>query len=135
MDIKTVELEFKKDAEGLGIIDITRPVEHSVVDSKMQNGIVTVHSIDPNVCISTMEYEPGMKKDMTEAFDRLATPGKRKEHGTKEKQDTRPVLVGPSITIPFRDNRIMVGKWQQVVLMDFNGMQNRKKIIVQILGE
>ncbi len=133
MNIKTVELEFKKDAEGLGIIDITRPVEHSVVDSEMQNGIVTVHSVDPNVCISTLENEPGMRQDLTDAFNRLATHGE--EGHDAEKQDTRPVIVGPSITIPFKDNRIMVGKWQQIVIMDFNGMQNRKKIIVQIMGE
>lgn len=135
MNIKTVELEFKKDTEGLGIIDITRPVEHSVVNSELQNGIVTVHSLDPNVCVSTMEYEPGMKKDMTAAFDRLGKSVAEKKRSEKEKQDTRPVLVGPGITIPFKDNRIIVGKWQQIVLMDFNGMQNKKKVVVQILGE
>ncbi len=133
MNIKTVELEFKKDAEGLGIIDITRPVEHSVVNSEMQNGIVTVHSVDPNVCISTLENEPGMRQDLTDAFNRLSMHSAEKHD--PEKQDARPVLVGPSITIPFKDNRIMVGKWQQIVIMDFNGMQNRKKIIVQIMGE
>lgn len=135
MNIKTIELEFKKDKEGLGLIDITRPVEHSVVDSEIQNGIVTVHSADPNVCITTMEFEPGTIHDIREAFERLATPESKEKNGKAERQDARPVLVGPSITIPFKDNRIVIGKWQEIILMDFDGIQNGKKVIVQVMGE
>ncbi len=137
MEIETIELEFKKDKHGLGLIDITRPVEHSIIDSKIQNGIVTIHSMDPNVCITTMEFEDGSIKDMKDAFERIATKEAkkgRKEDG-EERQDARPVLVGPSITVPFRDNRLVVGKWQEIILMDFDGVQNRKKVVVQVMGE
>ncbi len=136
MNIKTIEMEFKKDKEGLGLIDITRPVEHSVIESEIQNGLVTVQSADPNVCITTMEFEPGTIKDLRAALDRLETPeAKVKGNGKEEKQDARPVLVGPSITIPFKDNRLVVGKWQEIVLMDFDGVQNRKRVVVQVVGE
>lgn len=137
MEIETVELEFKKDKHGLGLIDITRPVEHSIINSEIQNGIVTIHSMDPNVCITTMEFEWGSIKDMQDAFERIATPEAKKREGKKdeETQDARPVLVGPSITVPFKDNRLVVGKWQEIILMDFDGVQNRKKVIVQVMGE
>jgi secondary thiamine-phosphate synthase enzyme len=140
MNIKTVELEFKKDTDGIGLIDITRPVEHSIIASEIQNGIVTIHSEDPNVCVTTMEFEPGTMKDIRAAFNRLATPEAKKaamakKKGAPERQDARPVLIGPSITIPFKDNRIVVGKWQEIILMDFDGIQNRKKIVVQVMGE
>jgi secondary thiamine-phosphate synthase enzyme len=135
MNVKTIELEFKKDTKGIGLIDITRPVEHSIIDSEIQNGIVTIHSEDPNVCVTTMEFEPGTMKDIRAAFNRIATPGARRRKGKEERQDPRPVLVGPSITVPFKDNRIVVGKWQEIILMDFDGIQNRKKVVVQVMGE
>lgn len=138
MNIKTVELEFKKGEEGVGLVDITRPVEHSVVDSLMSNGIVTIHSVNPNVCITTMEFEPGTIKDMKNAFERMAPKSagsKPRAKGAPEAQDVRPSLLGPGITIPFKDNRIMVGKWQQIIMIDFDGVENRKKVVVQIMGE
>ncbi len=135
MNIKTVELEFKKDEEGIGMVDITRPVEHSVVDSLINNGIVTISSANPNVCVTTMEFEPGAKKDLQDAFERIAPKSAHEPKGHHEMQDIRPSLLGPSITIPFKDNRIMVGKWQQIVMIDFDGAENRKKIVVQIMGE
>lgn len=134
MNVKTVELEFKKEEDGIGMIDITRPVEHSVVDSEIQNGIVTVHSTDPNVCITTMEFEPGSIKDIKDALVRLGASYMTGKH-KPEDQDARPVLVGPSVTVPFKDNRIVVGKWQEIILMDFNGVQNKKRIVVQVIGE
>jgi secondary thiamine-phosphate synthase enzyme len=133
VDIKTIELYFKKDSEGIGLVDITRQVEHTVVDSKLNHGIATIHSENPSVCITTMEFEPGTIKDMKEAFERVA-PSKTNGSG-KHESDIRPALVGPSITIPFRDNRILIGKWQETVMVDFDGMENPKKIVVQVMGE
>ncbi len=134
MNIKTVELEFKKDTDGIGLLDITRPVEHSIIDSQIQNGIVTIHSENTNVCVTTMEFEPGTMHDIRAAFARLGKGPDRKA-GKEEEQDVRPTLVGPGITIPFKDNRIVVGKWQEIILMDFDGAANRKKVVVQIMGE
>jgi secondary thiamine-phosphate synthase enzyme len=136
VDIKTVELYFKKEHDGIGLLDITRQVEHSIVDSKMNSGIATIHSENPNVCITTMEFEPGTIKDVTDAFERFApSNGQKKGSRSNEIADVRPALVGPGITIPFRDNRIMIGKWQEIVMIDFDGTENKKKIVVQIIGE
>ncbi|MDE1871697.1 MAG: YjbQ family protein [Candidatus Micrarchaeota archaeon] len=133
MKIKTVELHFKKDTNGMGFVDITRPVEHSVVDSKMKDGIATIHSTDPNVCITTLDNEIGNITDVKAAFERIA-PSKAHSPGEKH-SDVRPSIVGPGITIPFKDNRIIIGKWQQIFMIDFDGMEKPKKVVVQIMGE
>jgi thiamine phosphate synthase YjbQ (UPF0047 family) len=44
-------------------------------------------------------------------------------------------ILGPSITIPIRDNRIIVGIWQKVVLLDFSKNKEQKKVTLQIVGE
>ena len=134
MKIKTVELHFRKDTEGVGFIDITRPVEHSIVDSKMNDGIATIHCTDPNACITTLDNEIGNITDVKSAFDRLAPNStETKENG--HHGDARPSLVGPGITMPFKDNRIIIGKWQQIFLIDFDSMEKAKKVVVQIMGE
>ena len=136
MKIKTVELHFKKDTEDIGFVDITRPVEHSIVDSKMRDGIATIHSADPNVCITTLDNEIGNITDVKAALERIA-PSKAHQNGNGEhgQHDIRPSIVGPGITIPFKDNRIIIGKWQQIFMIDFDGMEMPKKVIVQIMGE
>ena len=135
MKIKTVELHFKKDTEDMGFIDITRPVEHSIVDSNMKDGIATIHSSNQNVCILTMDNEIGNITDVKAALERLM-PSKRNANGVREHVgfDARSSLVGPGITIPFKDNRIIIGKWQQIFMVDFDG-RAPKKVVVQILGE
>ncbi|MEM3839024.1 MAG: YjbQ family protein [Candidatus Micrarchaeaceae archaeon] len=135
MNVKTIELEFKKDIDGIGLIDITRPVEHSLIETGIQNGIVTIYGSNPNICISTMEFEPGSIHDIKEALQRMAPKSSKEKHDAEERQDVRPVLIGPSITVPFKDNRLTVGKWQEIVLMDFDGVQNRKKVVLQVIGE
>lgn len=134
MNVKTVELYYKKPKEGVHFIDITRQVEHTIVDSKMNDGIAIVHAHSPNTCITTMEFEPGSIKDMQQALKRMIpkkSGGKKPSHG----EDIRPSLIGSSIAVPFKDNREMLGKWQKVILMDFDGKENEKKVIVQMMGE
>ncbi|MGI0100887.1 MAG: YjbQ family protein [Candidatus Micrarchaeaceae archaeon] len=135
MKIKTVELQFKKDKEGIGLTDITRQVEHSIVDSGMNDGIATIHSENPNVCITTMEFEPGTIKDLTEAFERLSPSKQHTGADGARNHDIRPALIGPGITLPFKDNRVIIGKWQEIIMIDFDGVKEPKKIAVQIIGE
>jgi secondary thiamine-phosphate synthase enzyme len=131
MQVKTVELHYRKPSDEIGYTDITRQVEHAIVDSKMDKGIAVVYAKDPNTCITTMEHEPGAINDFHKTLNKIdARTAKGKGH-----RDVRPALIGSSITVPFKDNREMLGKWQKVVLVDFDGHENTKKVIVQIMGE
>jgi secondary thiamine-phosphate synthase enzyme len=142
MKVKTVVLHYKKPTDDVYLEDITRQVEHSIVDSKMNDGIATIHTDCPDACITTMEYEPGSIKDMKDALEKFrplnghAVPhnGNGGMNG-HDSQDIRPSLIGSSITVPFKDNREMLGKWQKVVLIDFASNTEEKRVIVQIMGE
>ncbi len=138
MDVKTVELHYKKPNDDVCILDITRQVEHSIVDSEMSSGIAIIHTVCSNASITTMEYEPGSISDLSNALKKFmpkkAEMNQHLPHG-EDHQDIRPSMIGSSITIPFKDNRVMLGKWQEVVLIDFDGADNKKKVVVQIMGE
>jgi thiamine phosphate synthase YjbQ (UPF0047 family) len=130
LNVKTVELHYKKPDSSIHLTDITRQVEHSIIDSKMNDGIAIIHTNCPNACITTMEYEPGTISDMQEALEKLIPlnghNGKPHANGNgvangNHKSDSRPSM--------------MLGKWQKVVLIDFDASIDEKKVIVQIIGE
>jgi secondary thiamine-phosphate synthase enzyme len=149
MKIKTVVLHYKKPSDEVYLTDMTRQVEHSIVDSGMNDGIAIIHTECSNTCITTMEYEPGSIHDMQMALTKLIPNGHANGHSEHNgnglhanasqnghvKQDIRPSLIGSSITVPFKDNREMLGKWQKAVLIDFGSAKDEKRVIVQIIGE
>ncbi len=163
MNVKTVELHFDKTDGGVQITDITRQVDHSVIDSAMQDGIVIVHVSSPFLSISTMDYEEGNIQDLKNALAKLESKGVDRadrlygyrlggmgsavsyiEHGGKHlglpkaaggDNNIMHAILGPSITIPVKDNRTMLGKWQQILLWDFGKVGEIKRVVVQIIGE
>ena len=159
MKIKTVVLHYTKPTSEVFLTDVTRQVEHSIVDSKMEDGIAIIHTDCPNACITTMEYEPGTIHDLQEAFKKIhplnghnghngnnghnGSNGHNGQHlgnngnGTNGNghHDIRTTLIGSSITVPFKDNRELLGKWQKAVLVDFDSSTGEKRVIVQIIGE
>lgn len=162
MNIRTVELNFDKKEDGLSITDITRQVEHSIIETKINNGMVTVFVESPHTSVSTMEFEPGMISDVKNAIKKLMPNGDEHHYGLgganlmnganghsggsnghsngnsnghSEACDPLHSLIGPSITLPFKDNRLMLGKWQEIVLLDFASDRARRKVILQIIGD
>ena len=146
MKIKTVVLHYTKPTSEVSLTDITRQVEHSIVDSKMMDGIAIVHTDCPNACITTMEYEPGAIHDLQEAFKKLNPQNGHNGHDGQHNNggangngnghhDVSTTLIGAGITVPFKDNREMLGKWQKAVLVDFDASTCEKRVIVQIIGE
>jgi len=47
----------------------------------------------------------------------------------------RAALLKPSLTIPFKDGRLLLGTWQQVVVIDFDTRARRRDVIFQLSGE
>ena len=47
----------------------------------------------------------------------------------------RASLVGPRLTIPFKDGRLLLGTWQQIVILEMDIRQRERRIILQIMGE
>jgi secondary thiamine-phosphate synthase enzyme len=145
MKIKTTVLHYTKPTSDVFLTDVTRQTEHLIVDSKMEDGIAIIHTDHPNCCITTMEYEPGSIHDMQEALKKLNPHNGHNGHhegnsgnganGNGTHQDVRTTLIGTSITVPFKDNRELLGKWQKVVLVDFDASKEEKRVIVQVIGE
>ena len=118
------------------VIDLTPDVARVVGGG----GTVTVFVPGSTAGITTIEYEPGLLRDIKEAFERLAPEKKVYHHFETAGDDNgsahvRASLVGPSLTVPFRDGKLLLGTWQQIVLVDFDTRPRTREIIVQVVGE
>jgi len=47
----------------------------------------------------------------------------------------RASMTGQDITIPFRDGKLILGTWQQVILIDFDNRPRDRQVFVTIMGE
>lgn len=133
---KRINVKTKKDE----IVDITEEVKNSVKESKLKNGIATVFAVGSTAAISTMEYEPGLLKDIPQALERIAPsniPYQHHEtwHDNNGKSHVRATLIGPGIVVPFVDEKLTIGTWQQIVLMNLDTVARDREIVIQIIGE
>ena len=134
---KTIKLKTKGETD---IIDITGKVASCVSESGLSSGIATVFVPGSTGSLTTIEYESGLIKDVKAAFEIIA-PRDGEYHHNIRWQDgngfshVRAALLGPSLTIPFSDQELFLGTWQQIVLIDFDNRPRSRELIVQIVGE
>lgn len=122
------------------IIDITTKVQEIITNSNLKEGNVLIFAVGSTAGLTTIEYEPGLLKDLPELFEKLI-PSNRPYHHDKTWGDgngyshLRASMLGASIQIPFSKGHLLLGTWQQIVFIDFDNRARKRKIIVQIIGE
>ena len=122
------------------IIDITPMLSSFVEEAELQNGHVIVFVIGSTGGLTTIEYEPGLIRDVPEMLEKIA-PMRAQYHHDETWHDgngyahLRAALLGPSITIPFQNGQMQLGTWQQVILLDFDNRPRERKLHIQIYGE
>ena len=133
--MKIVEVEL----EGFGdLADITPEVEKFVKESKVEEGAVLVFSIGSTGAITTIEYEPGLKKDFPRVMEKIAPYHDHYEHHKTWGDDNgsghvKASIVGPSIIVPFQNGKLLLGRWQQIVVVNFDTRKRTRRVVLQIL--
>jgi secondary thiamine-phosphate synthase enzyme len=131
---------LRLETEGGGqIIDLTDGVSRILEGAGMERGVVVVFAVGSTVAVTTMEYERGGVRDLTELLERLIPSEadyshNRLNHDTNAHAHLRAAVIGPSESIPFVDGRLALGTWQQVVLIDFDDRPRQRSVMVQVLG-
>ncbi|HOE13092.1 MAG TPA: secondary thiamine-phosphate synthase enzyme YjbQ [bacterium] len=122
------------------IVDLTPKVREMLTQSGFREGQVTVFAPGATAGITTIEYEPGLVRDLPLAFERIAPrDGYYYHHETwndgNGHSHVSASILGPSLTIPFSQGSLILGTWQQVILIDFDNRPRRRDVIVQFNGE
>lgn len=138
MQVRTeyINLSTRGDSE---VVDITAQVAGKLNSSKMKGGIVNINVIGSTGAVTTCEFEPGLVRDIKEVLDRLIPRGSynhdRAWGDGNGHSHLRSSFIGTSLTIPFSDEALVLGTWQQIIFIDFDNRPRERKIILQFLGE
>ncbi len=133
--------KFRVTTRGQGdAFDITNRVATGVDAAALQAGIVTIFVVGSTAAVTTIEFEPGAVQDFNALLDRLAPRGDDYQHHARWHDDNgsshvRAALIGPSVTIPFVDGSMLLGEWQQIMLLELDTRPRDRQIVVQVVGE
>jgi secondary thiamine-phosphate synthase enzyme len=122
------------------IIDLTEDVEKVVRGSGLTNGIATIFVPGATGALTTIEYEPGLLRDLPAALERIAPRSisyehERRWHDGNGHSHVRASLLGPSLTVPFHNGQLILGTWQQIAFIELDTHARTRDLVVQILGE
>jgi secondary thiamine-phosphate synthase enzyme len=120
--------------------DITDQVATAVSESGVTIGIVNVFNVGSTAAIGAIEFEPGLRSDMPAILDKLIPPSRNYGHeqtwhdgnGHSHLQAT---LLGPSLTVPIADGKLVLGTWQQIVHLECDVRGRQHTVIVTVIGQ
>lgn len=120
------------------IIDITSNVSMIINKHKIKDANAHIYVIGSTASITTLEYEPGLLRDLPEALEKFAPVNKEYFHDLKWQDGNghahlRSALIGTSENIPVVDGALFLGTWQQIVLIDFDNKPRTRTVLVQII--
>lgn len=133
--------EIIKESDGnCNIMNITDDAARIAAKSGIKNGLVTVFSIGSTSCITTLEYEPGLLKDLPALMERLVPSFSDYKHNDtwgdgNGHSHLRSALMKTSLSVPLLNRELVLGTWQQIIYVDFDNRKRTRRIAVQILGE
>ena len=133
-------LSFSIKAKGnTSITDITENVQSKLNSSGFREGNALIFVSGSTAGITTIEYEPGLLKDYPAFFEKIIPSNQRYHHDEtwhdgNGHSHVRASLQGASFTVPFIHKKLLLGTWQQIILIDFDNHPRQREIIVQLSG-
>ncbi|MGA9298558.1 MAG: secondary thiamine-phosphate synthase enzyme YjbQ [Nitrososphaeraceae archaeon] len=134
---KVVQLRSSKEND---IIDVTKQTSDALRESGLNNGTINVFVAGSTAAITTIEYEPGLRHDFPKMLSRIAPKDIQYRHDEtwhdgNGHSHVRASLVGPSLTVPFSNGVLILGTWQQIVMLEMDTKPRERVLTMQILGE
>lgn len=139
--MSVISMSIELDTTGnTDILNITPAVHEAVAESELNSGVATVFCPSATSGLTTLEYESGCIADLKRLFDQMINPDQEYAHNARwgdgnGHSHLRAALIGPSLSVPFVDQRLTLGTWQQIIYLDFDNRTRSRKLVVQIIGE
>ena len=120
--------------------DLTREIASAVAASRIRTGTVNLFNVGSTAAVGTIEFEPGLERDLPEMLARLIPPSRNYGHeqawhdgnGHSHLQAT---LLGPSLTVPVAAGKPVLGTWQQIFHLECDVRGRTRRVVVTVTGE
>lgn len=121
------------------IRDVSDEVQATIDESGIAEGIVCVSALGSTMAITTIEYEPGLVRDLQTALERLAPSDipyahDARWHDGNGHSHIRASLLGPSVSLPVVEGRLATGTWQQIIAVEMDVRPRDRTILVRVVG-
>ena len=137
--VKTVEIKLETNGDG-DMKDITDSIAGAVKESGISSGIVTAFVPGSTAGLTTIEYEPGLLKDLPKLMEKLI-PSNITYHHDETWHDgngfshLRSAIIGTGVTVPFVNGQLTLGTWQQVTFCEFDNRARSRTVVCQLMGD
>jgi secondary thiamine-phosphate synthase enzyme len=134
------KFQVTSDQEG-DILDITKKIQDTVSESHIREGLVHVFVRHSTAALTTIEMEPGMLSDLKRSLSILAPDDLEYAHNTRwgdgnGRSHVKAALVGPSLVVPVENGQLLLGTWQQIVMLELDVNAGREReIVCSVIGE
>ena len=120
--------------------DLTEQIAAVVARSKVRTGVVHVFNVGSTAAVGTVEFEPGLRKDLPATLDRLMPPGRdygheQTWHDGNGHSHLQATLLGPSLAVPVAECKLVLGTWQQIFNLECDIRPRQREVVVTVLGE
>jgi secondary thiamine-phosphate synthase enzyme len=120
--------------------DITEQVGAIVATSGIRAGTVNVFNIGSTAAVGTIEFEPGLQRDLPDILDQLIPPSRNYGHeqtwhdgnGHSHLQAT---LLGPSLNVAIVNGKLALGTWQQIFHLECDVRERQRTVVITVTGE
>lgn len=137
--VKQSQIELRTSGHG-DMHDLTDRIAELVQASGIRTGVVHLFAIGSTAALGTIEFEPGLRRDLPEILDRLIPPSRSYGHeqtwhdgnGHSHLQAT---LLGPSLSVPVQNGQLILGTWQQVFLIECDIRPRNRRVVVTVIGD
>ncbi|HKF21332.1 MAG TPA: secondary thiamine-phosphate synthase enzyme YjbQ [Candidatus Angelobacter sp.] len=133
--------EFSIKTKGHGDMhDLTQQIAAFVTSSGVQTGIANVFNVGSTAAVGTIEFEPGLQQDLPAILDRLIPSSRsygheQRWHDGNGHSHLQATMLGPSLTIPIADGKLVLGTWQQIFHLECDVRGRERKVVVTLVGD
>lgn len=120
--------------------DLTHEVSQIVAASNIRTGTAHIFNVGSTGAVGAIEFEPGLERDLPELLDRLIPPSRnygheRAWHDGNGHSHLQATLLGPSLTVPVSNGRLVLGTWQQIFHLECDIKARERRVVVTLIGE
>ena len=120
--------------------DLTGQVAAVVTSSRIKTGLVHVFNVGSTAAVGTIEFEPGLERDLPAILDQLIPPGRhygheQTWHDGNAHSHLQATLMGPFLTLPVAEGKLVLGRWQQIIHLECDVRTRQRTIVVTVMGD
>ncbi|HUD46537.1 MAG TPA: secondary thiamine-phosphate synthase enzyme YjbQ [Candidatus Baltobacteraceae bacterium] len=120
--------------------DLTGEVARIVNESGVRTGVAHIFNVGSTAAIGTIEFEAGLEKDLPAVLDKLFPPSRdygheQAWHDGNGHSHLQATMLGPSLTVPIKDGKLLLGTWQQIFHLECDIKPRGRTIAITVMGE